>query len=80
MSPESATCGRRWKTGPNFTISIDADHLEMVKFSESDRDECEKVLDILQDFLQSAKLVIETRLYANPGKLSTLTSVHTNGY
>ena len=40
----------------------------MVKFSENDRDEYPKVADVLYDFIQEAKAVVEARFNGGTGE------------
>lgn len=62
VSPASATYGRGWEIGDDYTISLNGNHSDMVKFSEYDRDGYEKVCDVLKGFVRRANPVIKTRM------------------
>ena len=61
VEPESAFCGREWESTSEYRIPMNLDHKNLVKFSEADRDEYDRVLCILHDFAQYAVKTIELR-------------------
>ncbi|KAF2655410.1 hypothetical protein K491DRAFT_778721 [Lophiostoma macrostomum CBS 122681] len=61
VTPESATFGGVGNDSDDNSISIGADHSNMVKFRMSDVTEISKVLDVIDRFLQAAPTVINKR-------------------
>jgi hypothetical protein len=62
VSPASATLGRPWEKSDDFKVSIDADHSDMVKFTQFDQDGLVKALDVLRAFADEAIPVVENRV------------------
>ena len=60
VNPASATQGRAWETGSEYTFSLAGNHSNMIKFS-NDRDDYSTVRDFLQQFTKQAILVVEVR-------------------
>ena len=60
VSPASATHGRAWETGSEYTYSLAGNHSDMIKFS-NDRDEYPTVRSCLQQFTKRAALVVKNR-------------------
>jgi hypothetical protein len=61
VSPVSTILGRPWETSDDFKVSIDADHIDMVKFPRFDPDGYIKARDVLWNFADMAIPVIENR-------------------
>jgi hypothetical protein len=63
--------GRPWEKSDDFKVSIDADHSDMVKFTQFDQDGLVKALDVLRAFADEAVPVVENRFTkrANTGML-----------
>ena len=60
-------CGRPWESGSDFRVSLNANHSEMVKFAENDRDSHDKVFWIVEDYVTRACPVIHSRCQCGPG-------------
>ena len=60
VNPASATYGRAWETGTEYTFSLAGNHSDMIKFS-NDRNDYPTVRSCLQQFTKEAALVIENR-------------------
>lgn len=60
VNPASATYGRAWETGNEYTFSLAGNHSDMIKFS-NDRDDYPIVRSCLQQFTKQAALVIANR-------------------
>jgi hypothetical protein len=54
--------GRPWETSGDFKVSIDADHSDIVKFTQFDQDGLVKALDVLRAFADEAIPVVESRI------------------
>jgi hypothetical protein len=67
VNPASATLGRPWETSDDFKVSIDANHSDIVKFTQFDQDGLVKALDVLRAFADEAVPVVETRVTKRPG-------------
>jgi hypothetical protein len=66
--------GRPWEKSDDFKVSIDADHSDMVKFTQFDQDGLVKALDVLRAFADEAVPVVENRFMkrANTGMLGSI--------
>ncbi|MCJ1306899.1 hypothetical protein MMC25_000543 [Agyrium rufum] len=62
VDPTSATYGRPQEIEGDSIISINADHSNMIKFSENDHDDYWKVVGVLRDLIKHADIVIKDRL------------------
>ena len=60
VNPASATYGRAWETGNEYTFSLAGNHSDMIKFS-NDRNDYPTVRSCLQQFTKQAALVIANR-------------------
>jgi hypothetical protein len=59
--------GRPWEESDDFKVSIDADHSDMVKFTQFDQDGLVKALDVLRAFADEAIPVVENRVMKRAG-------------
>jgi hypothetical protein len=66
--------GRPWEKSDDFKVSIDADHSDMVKFTQFDQDGLVKALDVLRAFADEAIPVVENRVMkrASTGMLGSI--------
>ena len=65
VNPASATHGRAWETGSEYTFSLAGNHSNMIKFS-NDRNDYPTVRNCLQQFTKKAALVVGNRLKNSP--------------
>ena len=68
VNQASATYGRVWESGPDNVVPLFGDHSRMVKFAENNSQDYDKVLDILDRFLNRASQVIEDRFRGMRGR------------
>jgi hypothetical protein len=59
--------GRPWENSDDFKVSIDADHSDMVKFTQFDQDGLVKAVDVLRAFADEAIPVVENRVMTTAG-------------
>ena len=62
VSPASAICGRSWESGSDSRLSLNANHSDMVKLTEHDRDSHDKVCRVLEGYVGAACPIIKLRL------------------
>ena len=68
MDAESAFCGRHWEASGDFRVPLNKDHSNMVKFSEHEREEYDKVLGSLHSFVEVATITIRGRFMVQEGE------------
>ena len=61
MTPDSAIRLREGESRDDDTHPIDADHSQMVKFSQNNRNDYAKVCKVLRDYIDSAGTAVKRR-------------------
>jgi hypothetical protein len=68
---DSASCGRSWESTSEYKISLQRDHLDLVRFGKDDRNDLDRVMEVLDKCMKTAPLVIQDRLAKDQCKQSS---------